>query len=118
MKPRIVWPDHELLTVALLVNAVVPMSSFLDLPGTARLVESCTVVFGLIIFAGVTFATRFRRSRRPDVDFDSNVAGVIRGGLAENFSLMPGFCGLLFPAVTFYGLSAVLGSRRSTNASS
>jgi spermidine synthase len=112
-KPRILWPYYLLLTVALLVNAVFPMSFFLNLPGMAKIVASCTVVFVPIFFAGVIFATTFGKSRHPDVDFGSNIAGVILGGLSENFSLMVGFNHLLLIAVAFYFLSAVLGPKLS-----
>jgi hypothetical protein len=112
VKPRVLWPYYLLLTAALLVNAVVPMSYFLNLPGTAKVVASCAVVFVPIFFAGVIFATTFGASRQPDVDFGSNVAGVILGGLAENFSLMLGFDHLILIAVAFYLLSAVLGPLR------
>ena len=59
LKPRVLWPYYLFLTVALLVNAVLPMSYFLNLPGTAKVVASCAVVFVPIFFAGVIFATTF-----------------------------------------------------------
>ena len=119
VKPRVLWPYYLCLTAALLVNAVVPMSTFLNLPGTAKIVVSCAVVFVPIFFAGVIFATTFGESRHPDVDFGSNIFGVILGGLTENFSLLLGFDHLLLIAVAFYLLSAMLGPifarRTSTN---
>src|SRR5262249_36916151 len=69
LKPRVLWPYYLLLTAALLVNAVLPMSYFLNLPGMAKIVASCAVVFVPIFFAGVIFATTFGESRHPDVDF-------------------------------------------------
>ena len=116
-KPRVLWPYYLLLTAALLVNAIVPMSYFLNLPGAAKVVASCAVVFVPIFFAGVIFATTFAESRHPDVDFGSNIAGVILGGLTENFSLMLGFDHLLLIAVAFYFLSAILGPRLSMSRS-
>ena len=113
LKPRVLWPYYLFLTVALLVNAVLPMSYFLNLPGTAKVVASCAVVFVPIFFAGVIFATTFGESRHPDVDFGSNIAGVILGGLTENFSMMLGFDHLLLLAVAFYFFSAILGPRLS-----
>ena len=89
------------------------MSFFLNLPGAAKVVASCTVVFIPIFFAGVIFATSFAESRHPDVDFGSNIAGVILGGLSENFSLMLGFDRLLLVAVAFYFFSAILGPKLS-----
>jgi spermidine synthase len=110
-KPRALWPYYLLLSAALLVNAIVPMSYFLNLPGTAKIVASCAVVFVPIFFAGVIFATTFGESRHPDIDFGSNIAGVILGGLTENFSMMVGFDHLLLVAVAFYFFSAILGNR-------
>jgi hypothetical protein len=112
-RPRILWPYYLLLTTALLVNAIIPMSYFLDLPGAAKVVASCAVVFVPIFFAGVIFATSFGESRHPDIDFGSNIAGVILGGLTDNFSLMLGFSHLLLIAVAFYFLSTILGPRLS-----
>jgi hypothetical protein len=111
LKPRVLWPFYLFLTAALLVNAMLPMSYFLNLPGTAKTVASCAVVFVPIFFAGVIFATTFGESRRPDVDFGSNIAGVILGGLTENFSLMLGFDHVLLLAVAFYCFAAILGPR-------
>jgi hypothetical protein len=113
LKPRRLWIYYLFLGAALLVNAFIPMSYFLNLPGMAKVVASCAVVFVPIFFAGVIFATTFGESRHPDVDFGSNIAGVILGGLAENFSLMLGFDHLLLLAVAFYFLSAILGPRLS-----
>jgi hypothetical protein len=111
IKPRTLWPFYLCLVGALLVNAIVPMNYFLNLPGTAKVIASCAVVFVPIFFAGVIFARSFADSRHPDVDFGSNIAGVILGGLSENFSLMLGFDHLLLVAIAFYFLSAALGPR-------
>ncbi|HEX8202731.1 MAG TPA: hypothetical protein VF590_19800, partial [Isosphaeraceae bacterium] len=108
MRPRRTWPFYTLLIAALLVNVFVPMETFLTLPGAAKVVSSCAVVFLPVFFAGVVFATAFRGSTRPDVDLGSNIAGVILGGLSENLSLMMGFDGLLAVAIGYYLLSAVL----------
>jgi hypothetical protein len=111
MKPRRLWPFYALLVAALLVNAYVPMSYFLNLPGAAKVIASCAVVFVPIFFAGVIFATAFRDSRHPDVDFGSNIGGVILGGLCENLSLVLGFSHLILLAVAFYVLSSLLRPR-------
>ncbi|HEX6691608.1 MAG TPA: hypothetical protein VF110_10725 [Burkholderiales bacterium] len=102
---------YALLVVALLVNALVPMSTFLSLPPAARVAASCLVVFIPVFFAGVIFATAFRDSRAPDADFGSNVAGIVLGGLSEQLSLVLGFNYLLLVAVGYYVLSLVLRSR-------
>ena len=109
--PRnLTWAYLGLLT-ALLVNALVPMSTFLALPGALKVAASCAVVGVPIFFAGIIFATSFARSDHPDVAFGSNVAGVILGGLSENLSLVLGFDHLLLVAVVFYLLSAICAPR-------
>src|SRR5262249_54186259 len=107
VKPRSLRAYYLVLFAALLVNALVPMDVFLGLPGGAKILVSSLVVFVPIFFAGIVFATTFAASRRPDVDFGSNVAGVIFGGLSENFSMMQGFNHLLVIAIVFYVISAV-----------
>ena len=109
--PKTPWPYYALLIIALLVNTYVPMSDFLALPGVAKVVVSCAVIFMPIFFAGVIFAAAFRDSRQPDVDFGSNIGGVILGGLTEYFSLMVGFNYLLAIAILFYLLSIILKPR-------
>ena len=104
-KPRRLWPWYVLLIAALLVNAYVPMSAFLSLPGFTKVAASCGVVFVPIFFSGVIFAATFRDSQHPDVDFGSNIAGVILGGLCENLSLVMGFSHLTLVAAAIYGLS-------------
>ena len=111
LKPEKLWPYYALLVVSLLVNIVVPMSRFLALPGWEKVAVSCTVVFVPVFFAGVVFGTLFRDSSQPDIDFGSNIAGVILGGLCESLSLVIGFNYLLIVAVAFYLLSAVLSKR-------
>jgi protein-L-isoaspartate O-methyltransferase len=109
--PKTLWPYYGLLIAALIVNTYVPMSYFLSLPGAAKVVVSCAIIFVPIFFAGVIFAAAFRDSRQPDVDFGSNIGGVILGGMSEYFSLMLGFNSLLSIAIAFYLLSMLLKPR-------
>jgi spermidine synthase len=112
LKPRNLLPYYALLIIALLVNALVPMDWFLSLEVKTRTIASCAVVFIPVFFAGVIFASAFRDSRRPDVDFGCNVAGIILGGLSEQLSLKIGFNYLLFLAIAYYVLSFLLAPRR------
>ena len=112
-KPARLWPYYVLLAVSLLVGVLVPMHAFLDLAGAERVIVSCTSVFVPIFFAGIVFATTFRDSKAPDVDFGSNIAGAMLGGLSESLSLIVGFNYLLVLALMFYGLSAVWSTRGS-----
>ena len=108
-RPRRLWVCYAALAVALLVNVCVPLSTFLALgAGGLRTVLACAVVFVPVYFAGIIFSTAFRESTQPDVDFGSNVAGIILGGLSEYFSLIVGFRGLLVIALGYYLLSYLL----------
>lgn len=111
-RPTRLGPYYAGMGLSLLVNAFVPMDVFLALPGAARTLASCLVVFLPVFFAGVVFAVRFRQTERPDVALGSNVAGAILGGLAENLSLVLGFNHLLLVAFAFYALAAWLPTRR------
>ena len=108
VKPRLLWPYFALLIAALFANSVLPMSSFLALPGPAKVIASCSLVYLPVFFAGVIFATAFRDSTQPDIDFGSNIGGIILGGLSEYLSLMLGFNHLLWVAIAFYLLAALL----------
>ena len=77
-----------------------------------RAALACAVVFVPVYFAGIIFSTAFRESTQPDVDFGSNIAGVILGGLSEYFSLIVGFKGLLLIASGYYLLSYLLRSKK------
>jgi spermidine synthase len=111
VRPKAVWPYYSLLIGSLVLNAYVPMSTFLTLPGATKVIVSCIVVFAPIFFAGIIFATAFRDSLQPDVDFGSNIGGVILGGLSEYLSLMVGFRYLLVVALVFYLASLWLRPR-------
>ncbi len=112
-KPRNLWIWYGLLGIALVAGAFIPMNYFLAMSPTPRTVLSCAVFFIPVFFAGVIFATSFRESQRPDVDFGSNVAGIILGGLSEQLSLIIGFNKLLLVALGFYFLSATFKPKRS-----
>jgi SAM-dependent methyltransferase len=113
VRPRGLKPCYLLLATALVVNCLVPISGFLGMSGTVRLIASCAVAFSPIFFAGVIFAVSFRDSLRPDLALGSNVAGMILGGLAENLSLVFGFEQLMLVALVFYLLSMCFGTCRA-----
>lgn len=104
-RPSRLWPYYMLLLATLMLGLLIPMNSFLALPGTVKVFASCAIAFIPIFFAGVVFSISFRDSKQPSVDFGSNVAGIIFGGLCEFFSLIIGFNGLLGLAMILYALS-------------
>jgi SAM-dependent methyltransferase len=106
VRPRRLWPLYGLLLGALLANCLIPMDWFLGLPGPSKAIASCAVVFLPVFFAGVIFAKTFESSTQPDIDFGSNVAGIILGGLSEYCSLIVGFQNLIWIAIGYYLLSA------------
>jgi SAM-dependent methyltransferase len=112
VQPRRLAPYYLGLLAALVLNLIVPMTSFLALPGAIKVVLSCLVVFVPVFFAGLVFAASFRDSHQPDLDFGSNIGGAILGGLSENLSLVVGFNNLLILAMAYYVLSALLAPRR------
>ncbi len=114
VRPVRLAPYYVLLIAALAVNAAVPMDVFLGLPGASKMVASCAVVYLPVFFAGVIFATAFRSSVRPDVDFGSNIGGIILGGISEYLSLIVGFQHLLWIAIAYYVLSWMLGPRAAS----
>jgi SAM-dependent methyltransferase len=114
VKPRRLAPYYALLIVSLAINGLVPMTEFLALPGVSKVIASCGVVYLPVFFAGVIFASAFRDSDRPDVDFGSNIGGIILGGLTEFASLVVGFNNLLWIAIAYYLLSAWLRPRLTT----
>lgn len=114
--PRRLAPYYAALAAALLVNALVPMNTFLSLEPAARTLASCLVVFLPVFFAGVIFAAAFSASRRPGADFGWNVAGIIAGGLSEQLSLVLGFNHLVLIALAYYALSLALRPRSPVGA--
>jgi hypothetical protein len=111
VRPRRQGPFYVGLILALLANVLVPLETYLSLADTPRVVVSCAVVFLPIAFAGIVFAMAFRERARPAEALGSNIAGIVVGGLSENLSLALGFDTLLWVAVGFYVLSALLRPR-------
>jgi SAM-dependent methyltransferase len=112
MRPKRLWPYYLSLLAALLSNLLVAMDTYLALPGASKIIVSCLVVFLPVFFAGVIFAMLFRSSTQPQVDFGSNVGGIILGGLTEYLSLIFGFNSLIGIAIGYYVLSAVFARRK------
>ena len=113
VRPARLWPYYLLLAGSLVVATLVPMNTFLNLAGPARVVISCAVVFVPVFFAGVIFGTAFRDSAAPDIALGSNIGGAILGGLSESLSLLIGFNNLSVLALIFYAMSALSLRRRT-----
>jgi|GEM_PF-249633 len=109
--PKRLEPYYAGLLAALAVGLIVSLNAFLGFAPMVQVILACALVFTPIAFAGVIFATSFRRTTQPDRVFGANVAGALVGGLAENTSVILGFQLLLCVAVGFYLLSAVFANR-------
>lgn len=102
------------LFVTLVLNTLVPLDFFLGMSRTLQVWGACLLVFAPIWFAGLIFASLFKRTTEPDRAFGFNIAGAMIGGLAEYSSMLLGFQYLVLVAILFYALSA-LGWRRSAS---
>jgi SAM-dependent methyltransferase len=111
VNPKRLEPYYVGLFATLGLGLALSPSQFLGLSPTLQIVGACLLVFAPIAFAGVIFATSFKRTTQPDRVIGANVAGALVGGLAENSSVVLGFQLLLCVAAGFYLLSAVLGNR-------
>ena len=111
LRPKRLEPYYLGLFLTLGLGLAIPLDAFLGLDRSMQILGACALVFAPIAFAGVIFATSFRRSSQPDRVIGANVAGALIGGLAENTSVILGFQYLLCVAIGFYVLSAVAGNR-------
>jgi hypothetical protein len=111
VNPRRLEPYYAGLFATILVGVLVSLNTFLGLTPAVQIALACLLVFAPIAFAGVIFATSFKRTTQPDRVIGANVAGALVGGLAENTSVVLGFQLLLCVAAGFYLLSALFGNR-------
>ena len=119
VRPRRLWPYYLVSLASLLSISWSPWILFWRSRARARSSSSCLVVYLPVFFAGVIFGTVFRSSARPDVDFGSNVGGIILGGLTEYLSLIFGFNALIGIAIGYYAaISPICPSRRPSCAGS
>ena len=110
VRPSRLWPYYSLLIAALAFNSVVPMATFLSLPGcdtNCRLVRS-GVSSG--VFRRCDLRDRISRQhatrRRFWLECGRNHPGE---GLSEYLSLVLGFNHLLWVAIVYYAVSAWMG---------
>jgi len=116
VNPKRLEPYYLGLFATLGVGLLVPPGTFLGMSPTVQILGVCAIVFAPIAFAGVIFATTFKRTSQPDRVFGANIAGALVGGLSENASVLLGFTLLLCVAVGYYALSAVFGNREAEGA--
>jgi hypothetical protein len=106
-KPQRLSLYYPGLLVTLILSIVVPLDFFLGMNRGIQVIGSSLLAFAPILFAGVIFATSFKRTNEPDRAFGMNIAGAMVGGLAEYCSMLLGFQYLVVVAILFYAVSAV-----------
>jgi spermidine synthase len=111
-QPKRLWPFYVGLLATLALNTLIPLDFFLGMSQSLQVTGACLLVFAPVLFAGVIFASSFKRTDEPDRAFGFNIAGAMLGGLAEYSSMLLGFQYLVLVAILFYALS-VFGLRRS-----
>lgn len=99
-------PFYVLLILSLVLNFLLPVSSFLDLPIVSRIALSTIVQVIPIFFAGMVFAITFSQTHSIEIALGSNLIGAVVGGIFEYASLALGLNSLYILAVAFYLLSA------------
>jgi len=96
---------YILLIVSLLFNYFIPVSSYLGLPFTWRIILATTVQVIPLFFAGMVFAITFSQSSSIENALGSNLIGSVLGGIFEYSSLVYGIRSLYLFAIAFYLLS-------------
>lgn len=111
--PRQLGLFYAWLLLTLLLNAIVPLNSFLGLPSAIQAIAACSLVMSPVFFAGVIFSVLIRQNVEAEQALAYNTAGAVLGGIAETTSLWIGFQYLMLLAVSLYGLSWFMARRQS-----
>ena len=106
------WPGRipQWWTIAALLTGLAlaywfPMERLPGSATTAGLIA--TAIFAVpVFFAGILFASEFRRAESPAAALGANMLGAVAGGLLENLSLLFGMRALLLVAMGLYALAA------------
>lgn len=94
---------YVLLTISLLANYLLPISTFNSLPYELRALAG-GIFLGLpIVFSGIIFAISFARVEKPHKGLAMNILGALVGGALEYLSLMIGINALNLVALALYG---------------
>jgi SAM-dependent methyltransferase len=107
LKPKTAVPFAAALFASLLIQALVPLRTFLGWGIPAQAAGAGLVTFAPIFLSAALFSVYFSRSDRPDRALGANILGSMAGGLCEYGSMVWGFSGLLAAAGLFYALALV-----------
>jgi hypothetical protein len=104
-EPRTLTPFYWGLVLTLVLNAAVPLNSFLGLPAVLQNIAAPALVISPVFFAGVIFAVLLRQEREAEQALAYNTAGAILGGMLEITSMWIGFQYLVLVAAVLYGIT-------------
>lgn len=105
VRPERLLPYYAALGAALLAARLVPLENLMGESTGIRVIAAVLIMFTPILFAGIIFATSFRRTPSAALAFGANIAGVVLGGLLEYSALVIGYQHLTLVALALYGLS-------------
>ena len=107
LRYKITTPDpfYLLLILSLVLNFLLPVSAFLELPFILRIALSTIAQVIPIFFAGMVFAITFSQTNSIENALGSNLIGAVMGGIFEYASLALGLNSLYILAIIFYLLS-------------
>jgi hypothetical protein len=98
-------PFYVLLILSLIINYLLPTSSFLELALFWRVSLASFLQALPLFFAGMVFAISFSKTNTSGVALGSNLIGSVLGGVFEYTSLYSGIRSLNLFAIVFYLLS-------------
>ena len=94
------------LFVSLIVDMIVPYSTFGALRGVERVVAAGILVGLPVFFSGLVFSRSFRDEIKPARGLGINMLGAVVGGVLENLVMVGGTPILGILAIVLYGASA------------
>lgn len=97
-----IWIFYALLFIALVLNYVIPLKTFLADNIIVRYTLVTIFLFSPIFFANLIYSTTFRDTRQANVAFGANLLGTMVGGATEYLSLFFGYSMLVVFAGIFY----------------
>lgn len=104
-KPISINYSYIFLGVSIIINFITPIKTLQLDNFMLKLLLSGILIASPIFFAGIIFATSFRKSRNPDLSLGFNILGGVVGGVLEYQSLVTGFNYLFIIALLLYFMS-------------
>ncbi|MBX9686669.1 MAG: hypothetical protein K2X27_08200 [Candidatus Obscuribacterales bacterium] len=105
---------YACLALALLINFLIPLSSFASCPVWLRALISLFLIGSPFLFSGMIFSKAFACSRRTELALGVNILGAILGACLEYLSTALGCSALLLLAAFIYALSFLMANRKES----